>query len=267
MGLATAKIMGRHHRIVVADVNQERIDAAVAELAALGVDASGVVCDITDRTSVDRLIASAQSDGHVRAVVHAAGVSPQMGSAEFILRINAVGTINVTEAFLRVAGEGDVLVNVASIAGHMSPAALEPTRTYKLAFTDVTKFEHKLVRSANRMPKRMRPGVAYSTSKAFVIWYTRKVAAAFGAKGARVVSVSPGTFDTAMGRLEERSGSAKMLDFAALKRPGRPEEVAEVLAFCASEQPGYLTGTDILVDGGTKAGLGLKGMIAMARGA
>jgi len=53
-----------------------------------------------------------------------------------------------------------------------------------------------------------------------------------------------------MGRLEEKSGSAEMLKMAALKRFGRSEEIAELLAFCASEKAGYLTGTDVLCDGG-----------------
>lgn len=72
--------------------------------------------------------------------------------------------------------------------------------------------------------------------------------------------------DTAMGRLEEKSGSGRLVDHAALQRYGRPEEVAEVLAFFASERPGFLTGTDILCDGGAKAGLGPKGGLALARG-
>jgi NAD(P)-dependent dehydrogenase (short-subunit alcohol dehydrogenase family) len=91
------------------------------------------------------------------------------------------------------------------------------------------------------------------------------MAAAYGTKGARILSVSPGSFDTAMGRLEEKSGSGRLLDYAALKRFGRPEEVAELLAFCAGEKPGYLTGVDILCDGGTRAGLGRAGMLALAR--
>ena len=99
-----------------------------------------------------------------------------------------------------------------------------------------------------------------------MIWYSHRQAAAFGAKGARVLSVSPGSFDTPMGRLEEESGAGQLLEFAALKRFGQPQEIAELLAFCASDKPGYLTGTDILCDGGTRAGLTLKGMIAMARG-
>ena len=56
-----------------------------------------------------------------------------------------------------------------------------------------------------------------------------------------------------MGRLEEKSGAFEMLKKAALKRPGKPEEIAELLAFCASEKASYLTGVDILCDGGVIA--------------
>ena len=267
MGLATAKILGRDHRVVITDVNRERPDAAVAELRDLDIDATGVVGDITDRASVDGLFAEAEAGGHVRAVVHTAGVSPRMGSAEFIIRVNAVGTVNITEAYQGIAREGDALVNVASIAGHMTSRFVLPIHTFKIALTDQGKFERRFVATTRMFPERLRPGAAYTMSKAFVIWYSQRMAAVFGAHGARVLSVSPGSFDTAMGRLEENSGAGKLVDFAALQRFGRPEEVAEVLAFVAGEKPGYLTGTDILVDGGTKAGLDWRGMITMMRGA
>lgn len=267
MGLATAKIMGRDHNVVLADLSQERLDAAITELGSLGIAARGRICDITDLGSVQKLFAFAGDDpaNRLRAVVHTAGVSPQMGDAAFIYRVNAMGTINIARTFLPLAGEGDALVNVASIAGHMTPSVMLPVRTFALVDTDLPKFEYKLNASSKIIPEKSRPGAAYSTSKAFVLWYTKHIAGAFGAKGARVVSVSPGTFDTEMGRLEEKSGSGKLIEYSAIKRYGRPEEVAEVLAFCASTAPGYLTGTDILVDGGTKAGLGLKGMLDMAR--
>lgn len=255
MGLATAKIMGADHRIVIADVSQERLDAAVEELAGLGIDASAVRCDITDRASVDALFRTAAEGGRVRAVVHTAGVSPQMGDAAFIARVNAIGTVHITEAFLPLAAEGDVLVNVASIAGHIVPKFVIPKRTFALALSDLGAFARKIVKPSPLIPKKQHAGLAYSVSKAFVIWYTERMAEAFGARGARIVSVSPGSFDTDMGRLEERSGSGRLTEIAALKRFGRPEEVAAVLAFAASAAPGYLTGTDILVDGGTKAGL------------
>ena len=265
MGLATARIIGREQRIVLADLDQAKLDAAVAELTATGITAEALVCDITDRSSVDALIALGNSTGELRAVVHTAGVSPLMGSAELIVKINGLGTINVTQASLAVASEGFALVNVASIAGHLLPGFAVPKRTFRLALTDVPRFVKKLTAAASRGKKSNRPGTAYGLSKAFVIWYSQKMAARFGAKGARILSVSPGTFDTAMGRLEKASGSERMLDFAALKRYGKPEEMAELLAFCASDKAGYLTGTDILNDGGNRAGIGLKELLALGR--
>ncbi|WP_166867789.1 MULTISPECIES: SDR family oxidoreductase [unclassified Salinibacterium] len=253
MGLATAKILGRDHRIVLADLSQERIDAAVAELKAEGIDASGQVCDITDRASIEALFDAAEQGGHVRAVVHTAGISPQMGSAEKVAHINGSGTVNITLAYLARVQEGDALVNVASMSGHQLPGLLIPKGAFRKAETDPAAFEKAIVKRAG-IAKKMKSGLAYAISKTFVIWYVRQKAGAFGAKGARIVSVSPGNFDTAMGRLEKDHGGEAMMKTAAIKRFGKPEEIAAALAFAASEAAGYLTGVDILMDGGVITG-------------
>jgi NAD(P)-dependent dehydrogenase (short-subunit alcohol dehydrogenase family) len=79
MGLAAVRIMGRDHRVVVADLNRKPLDAAVAELQGLRINVAAAVCDVTDRHSVDALLAQAEQRGHVRAVIHTAGVvNPQM---------------------------------------------------------------------------------------------------------------------------------------------------------------------------------------------
>lgn len=265
MGLATATIMGRDHTIVLSDVSAKRLDTAVADLTAAGIEAEARVCDITDRVAVDELVRYAADLGPLAAIVHTAGVSPQMGSPEFIVRVNALGTVHLTRAALRAAEPGFALVNVASIAGHLTPSALMPKKTFKMALGDAEEFAASLIGKASRGPSAMQAGTAYSMSKAFVIWYSARMAAVFGAKGARILSVSPGSIDTAMGRLEEASGAGKMVEFAALKRFGTAEEVAELLAFCAGPKASYLTGIDILIDGGTRAGVGLRKMLAMAR--
>ena len=146
--------------MVLADVDEQRLHAAATELAGFGLPVDVAVCDITDRGSVDDLIARADADGDLRAVVHTAGVSPQMGSPERILRINAVGTLNITEASLAVARPSFALVNVASIAGYLYPKFLLPKRIYRLALTDSTRFAHKLAATGNRGPKGSRPGSA-----------------------------------------------------------------------------------------------------------
>jgi NAD(P)-dependent dehydrogenase (short-subunit alcohol dehydrogenase family) len=265
MGLATARIMGKDHAVLIADVDQARLDAAAAELGKLGIESRAVVCDITDRKSVDALAAMAQELGKVVSVVHTAGVSPSMGAADMIIRINALGTINIAEAFHEIASEGFALVNVASMAAYMMPGFLIPKGRFKYALSDKQKFYEAMVAACKVVPGSMRPGQAYSISKNFVIWYSKAQAGKFGKKGARVVSVSPGSFDTAMGKLEEKSGAGSLAERSALGRFGRVEEIAEVLAFCASDKPGYLTGTDILVDGGTVASVSLKDLLTLWR--
>lgn len=255
MGLATARIIGRDHHVLICDVRQDRLDAAMASLRDEGVSCDAARCDITERASVDALLQQAAQLGRITSVVHTAGLSPQMAAPEAIMKVNALGTVNVVAACLPHASEGFALVNVASMAAYMMPSLLCPTRAYPLALTDADKFLRRAVRRARLMPNDFyRRGMAYGISKHFVIWLSRDSAARFGARGARVLSVSPGSFDTEMGRLEEKSGSAEMLRTAALKRFGTPAEIAEVLAFCASPQAGYLTGTDVLCDGGVIAG-------------
>jgi NAD(P)-dependent dehydrogenase (short-subunit alcohol dehydrogenase family) len=250
MGLATAKIVGQSHGVLICDVQQEHLDTAAEELRALGVECETLRCDVTDRRSGNEMATQAQRLGKVVSVVHTAGVSPQMGTPEHIVTVNALGTVHVNEAFIPLAHEGFVIVNVASAAGHLPAAFPVPRRSYKLAVTDPDRFLRNVLGRVNLFPRMLRPGLAYAVSKNFVIWYSKSLAKRLGQRGARIVSVSPGSIDTEMGRLEEAAGAGALARKSSLGRFGRVEEIAEVLSFCASGKPGYLTGTDVLVDGG-----------------
>lgn len=265
MGLAAAHVIGRDSRVLICDVDQERLDAARRELTDAGVDCATARCDIADRRSVKELVERAGQLGTVTSVIHTAGVSPSMGSPEMILRVNAVGSIFVNSAFYEIAHEGMAVVNVASLAGHQLPEILVPSRRYKRSFSDVDRFYDDLVALCNLAPRPMRSQLAYIISKNFVIWYSKAMAERFGSKGARVVSVSPGSFGTAMGKLEEDRGAGAITQLGAIKRFGHPREIAELLAFCASDKPGYLTGTDILCDGGVMAGMTLRKVLSLRR--
>jgi NAD(P)-dependent dehydrogenase (short-subunit alcohol dehydrogenase family) len=265
MGLAVAHVVGQDGPVLIGDVSQERLEAAQRELATAGIDCAGVICDVTNPRSVGQLVEHAQRLGTVTSVIHTAGVSPSMGSAEMILRVNALGTVFVDSAFYDIASEGMAVVNVASVAGHQLPNVLVPTRRYKSALADTNRLHSQLLALCNLMPPAMRPQLAYVLSKNFVIWYSRTIAAKFGSKGARVLSVSPGSFDTAMGKLEESAGAGALAQLGALKRFGRPAEIAELLAFCAGDKPGYLTGTDIICDGGVMAAMTPLRMLKLAR--
>jgi NAD(P)-dependent dehydrogenase (short-subunit alcohol dehydrogenase family) len=255
MGVATAKIVGQDHTLVLGDVRQDRLDDAAATLEALGITATVVSCDITDRAAVERLFQTAADLGEIASVIHTAGVSPSMGGAEYIMTTNALGTLNVNEVFFGAAADGAAIVNVASMAAHMLPDELVPTKHFDLAFTDEERFLAELLAVCDIAGEEMRSGLAYGVSKAFVRWYSTSQAERFNSRGLRIVSVSPGSVDTEMGLLEEQSGAGAMVTNAAVPRWGKAEEMAELLAFCASDRAGYLTGTDILNDGGVIASM------------
>jgi NAD(P)-dependent dehydrogenase (short-subunit alcohol dehydrogenase family) len=105
------------------------------------------------------------------------------------------------------------------------------------------------------------PGVAYSWAKRGVQRLVRREAAAFGATGARICSVSPGMIDTPMGRQEyARQPMMRTLeDMTPLGRTGRADELAAVVTFLLSDEPSFVTGVDVLVDGGACAAVGVLG--------
>jgi hypothetical protein len=130
-------------------------------LTAAGIDCAATDCDVTDDRSVSRVIARAQQLGTVTSIVHTAGVSPTMGSAEKIVRINALGTVLVDEALYEIATPGMSLVNVASVAGHQLPGAFTPKRRYRRSLTDPDRFCRDLVELCNLAPSRLRSQIAY----------------------------------------------------------------------------------------------------------
>jgi NAD(P)-dependent dehydrogenase (short-subunit alcohol dehydrogenase family) len=262
MGLATATLMAPNHSVVLCDVRKDRLAAAAARLEDLGITATTVHCDVTDRRAVQELFDTVSGLGTLACVVHTAGVSPSMGDADHVMRTNALGTVNVNEAFVAAAAEGAAIVNVASMAAHMLPAEIIPTSKFPLALDAPDRFMAEMAEACAIVPEEARSGIAYALSKSFVRWYSTSQAERFNGHGLRVVSVSPGSVDTEMGRLEEQAGAGAMVADAAVPRWGTAEEMAALLAFCVSDKAGYLTGTDILNDGGVIASMTERARVA-----
>jgi NAD(P)-dependent dehydrogenase (short-subunit alcohol dehydrogenase family) len=95
-------------------------------------------------------------------------------------------------------------------------------------------------------------GFAYVLAKRAIHALVRRQATAFGARKARIVSLSPGIIDTPMGLLEHKVNPemAKMLNVTPLHRTGKPEEIASAVRFLCSPAASYITGCDLIVDGG-----------------
>lgn len=253
IGFAAAKIIGKDHHIIIAGRTVSKLEGAIAELRSEGIEAEALPCDVSVRESTDKLAELAKERGTVASVIHAAGMSPNMGDAKKIMEVNALGTINVNESFFEVMEAGSCLIDISSMSAYFMPTAVMPMKAFACSRTDKELFMKKMMRRVNLFPKKTRTGVSYGISKYFVIWYAKTDARKFGEKGIRILSVTPGSFETPMGELE-KDGVEGYLDKSAFKRLGKVEEIASLLAFCASAEPGYLTGTDILCDGGCVAG-------------
>lgn len=254
MGLETAKILGKEQKIILMGRTVSKLQDAINELKALGIEAEAYPGDASDRESVKKLAAYAASQGNVKTVVHAAGVSPHMTDAKKIFEINAIGTINVDEEFAEVMGEGSCILNVSSMSAYILPDSMIPKHLFKLALEDVTVFQDEIYKVISAMPEDRQTSMSYPISKNFVIWYTAREAIKYGKKGIRVVSIAPGTFSTPMGEIEGEEAASYALR-GAMGRVGRPEEIAKMMAFMVSDECSYLCGVDVLYDGGTIAAM------------
>lgn len=257
MGLETARLMGKDHMVIIAGRTIEKLQSAVDKLRAENIEVEGYACDVSNKDSVLELANFAASKGRIKTVIHSAGVSPNQSSTEQILNINAMGTIYVNDVFINCMEKGGCLINVASMAGHMIPGFLLPIGAYRLARTNQQLFKKKLKRRLWFAPPKHRSGIAYGISKNFVTWYTKTSVKSFADKDLRIVSVSPGFFETPMGEAE-KDGSELFLERSAIKRYGKVEEIAQLFRYISSEKLGYLTGVDILCDGGCIASTMVK---------
>ncbi len=192
--------------------------------------------------------------GEIANVINCAGLSPAMADGEKLIRVNAPGTVYVSQEFYSYMHEGSVIVGVSSNSAYTLPSIIIPKKAYELAETDEGAFVKKLLKLADiAKGDYNKAGFAYALSKNFVVWYAQKSAFVLGKKGIRVVSLSLGLIDTGMGQKEAEHGDF-LLKTTVEGRMGKPEELGFAIACAADERNGYLAGVDILCDGGATNG-------------
>ncbi len=267
MGLEAARCMPKEKVLVLSGRTVAKLQKASDLLKREGHEVYGFACDVSKIEDVKALAEYADSLGTITNVIHAAGVSPSMADAEKVIRINALGTIHVNKVFAKYMPEHSVIVDVSSNSAYVLPSfaskLLCSDKVIMKALQDEEGFVRRMVRiSYLGGSKYNQTGLAYTLSKYFVCRFAQYCAFAYGQKGIRVASLSPGLISTKMGNLEQEHGK-KEIERAAEHRMGTPAELGFAIASLADERNGYLAGVDVLADGGSITGKGIKNQKAL----
>jgi NAD(P)-dependent dehydrogenase (short-subunit alcohol dehydrogenase family) len=255
IGQAIARRSGAGKHLLLADFNETTLQNAKTALEDAGHTVSTQRVDVSDRSSVHALAQAAAGLGDVVQVVSTAGVSPVQAPAEAVLAVDLYGTALVLEEFGKVIAPGGAGVHISSMAGHMPPR-LDPQTAHALAFTPTEELLALPVLGPEAVPNS---GAAYAISKQANHLRVQAAAVTWGDRGARVNCISPGIILTPLAR-DEMSGPGaegyqKMIETSAAGRVGTADEVATAAAFLLGSDAGFITGTDLLIDGGVIAAL------------
>lgn len=237
IGAATARLLAsRGARVALVDTNATGLAAVGDEIVAAGGDSHRIVADVADRGLAEREVAALLAAwGRLDIAVTAAGISSGAGTVltqdedtwDRVWRVNVMGTVNWVKAALppMLAARRGAIVTVASQLAYNSGGNL----------------------------------CAYIASKGAIVAFTKTTAVDFAREGIRVNSVAPAVIDTplsrgsAAGHADPEALRAWRLQRHPVGRIGEPQEVARAIAYLASDEASFTTGTVLMVDGGWTA--------------
>ncbi|RRR86089.1 SDR family NAD(P)-dependent oxidoreductase [Streptomyces sp. RP5T] len=232
IGRATAHALAASgYHIAVLDLNKEAAEEAAREVAARhGVEALGLAADVCDADAVDAALAAAEA------------ALPPVG-----VLVNNAGITSPTRFLDVTSNEWDKIFDVnvrgSFLVTHRVAAGMAERGFGRIVFLSSVSAERG---------GGVFGGVAYSAAKAALLGFARSLARELGPSGVTVNSVAPGLIDTdiTQGKLDEQRKAA-MIAEVPVRRIGGVEDVADVIAFLARPESGYLTGATYDVNGGS----------------
>lgn len=254
VGQAIARRQGSGKAVLLADFSERRLQAAAEQLMADGHRVAAHVVDVSSRESLAALaIRAAGLGSRVTQVVHTAGLSSTQESPAAILRIDLLGVALMLEELGAIMAAGGAGVVISSMPGSMSPP-LTREQEQTLARTPADELLRLPFLSTEQVADSR---IAYEIAKRANQIHVLRASLAWGRRGARVNSISPGITSTPMSQRELAAESGAflraMIDASGAGRLGTPEDIAAAAAFLLGPDSTFITGTDLLVDGGAMA--------------
>ena len=254
MGTAIVRRIAAGRKILLGDISEKNLQKVSHDFTYSGYDVETMIVNALEKDSIEAFAQKAASLGDVKYFIDTAGASPNQAEPEHILALDMVGTGYAVDAFGKVMAKGGAGLIVSSQTGYMYPIPYE-TELEILNTPTGQLMDLPIIRET----AMQRSGIAYMIAKRVnQLQAQRAAATTWKARRARINTISPGVIVTPLAYDEFAAageGYQKMVDASAAERCGTSDEIAEAGAFLLGEHAGFITGTDLLIDGGVIASI------------
>ena len=254
MGTAIVKRIGAGKTIFLGDISEDNLEKRAKELRYEGYIVETQIVDAMDKSSVESFAKRASEIGTLKHFINTAGASPNQASPEHIINLDLVATSETIDVFADYIAEGGSGLIISSQTGYMMNLPPEVENEIAMAPTNELKYIDFIKNDA-----MVNSGVAYIVAKRANHLRVRTAAATtWGDRRARINTMSPGIIVTPLAYDEFEAageGYQEMINSSPARRVGTPEEIARAAEFLLSDQSSFITGIDLLIDGGVIASI------------
>ena len=254
MGTAIVRRIGAGKKILLGDISEKALERVGEDFRRSGYDVETIQVNALQKESVEAFARKAAELGPVMYFIDTAGASPNQAKPEHIVDLDMVGTGYAVDAFGRVMALGGAGLVISSQTGYMYSIPHETEQEILNTPTEGL-MELPFIKDI----AMQNSGWAYMIAKRVNHLQAMKAAATtWKARRARINTLSPGVIVTPLAYDEFNAageGYQRMIDASAAERTGTSDEIAEAGAFLLGEHAGFITGTDLLIDGGTIAAI------------
>ena len=254
MGTAIVRRIAAGKKILLGDISEKALERVSADFKHSGYDVETRVVNALEKESVEAFAQRAAELGPVMYFIDTAGASPNQASPEHIVNLDMVGTGYAVDAFGKVMAEGGAGLIISSQAAYMYPIPNEDELQIVNATTEQLS-DLPIVKDV----AMQNSGLAYMIAKRVNHLQAQRAAAtSWCERRARINTISPGIIVTPLAYDEFNAngeGYQAMIDASAARRVASSDEIADAAAFLLGEHASFITGTDLLIDGGVIASI------------